>query len=340
MWSEKPGVYMDVERTSGMVSNAPHNPADVPTDVEVDEPTLPYSRAKIDRLRHGARPRPQEQRVDAERPDITHLSTRGPLTVVSEHADEIAHDQSMQGWFGSDGRWVRICLDSFAHFGFSGAPPGMIGAVDASFLSGTIGDEGSTSLVPGPQRLEQLTAPQPIVRRHEWKLAVLVASALALALAAWVLTRNDVGTRQAMTGDAQQVRSDVPSQSSDRPSEAPSEIPIELPIEKPSEESVDPASETEIAAHEQTHAKPKPRKDIGACDKHRKLAADAKAGGDWARLLELAQRRSCWSRASAVALQMEALFELGRYHECFALGSKYAEKKEIQTWRSTCQLNL
>jgi hypothetical protein len=227
----------------------------------------------------------------------------------------------------------------------------MIGAVDASSVSGTIDDERRAALHLGLQRLglqrleveqakaQQTPAPQlepetsqPFARRHKWKLWVLVSPPLALALAAWVFARNDAGPVQPMTRDAEQVRADVPNQ----PTKVPVEIPVEVPIEVPAI----PASEPEIPSRGEPPKKPEPRKDFGACDKHRKSATDAKDGGDWARLLELAQRRNCWSRVSANALQMEALFELGRYSECVQLGARAGSKKEIQKWRNACQLNL
>jgi hypothetical protein len=339
-----------------MVSTAPHNP----THVEVDEPTQPYSRMEIDRLRQVAKlasPPPQEQRLDAERPEVMYVSasTRGMLTVVPEDADEDAGDQGMQGWFELDGRRLRVCVRSFEHFGLSGAPPGMIGAVDASLMSGTIGREGSTAFHPRRQRFEVGQAPaselepadsQLFSRRHKWKLWVLVAAPLALALAAWVLTRIAAGPVQPTTRDAEQVRADVPSQPTNVPVEVPIEVPIDVPIDVPVEVPIDAPVITspkldEIPSHDEPPHEPKPRKDFGECVEHRKSATDAKDGGDWARLLELAQhRRNCWSRVSANALQMEALFELGRYSECVQVGVQAGSKKEIRKWRNACQSNL
>jgi hypothetical protein len=328
-----------------MVSNAPHNP----THVEVDEPTQPYTRSEIDRLRQDAKLAAQGERLDAKRPDVAHVSTRGMLTVVPEDADEGAGDQGLESWFELDGRWLRVCVQSFEHFGFSGAPPGMVGAVDACFMSGTIDPEGSAGFPPGPQLLEVEQAkveqapapklepkdPQPFSRRHKWKLWVLVTSPLALALIAWVFARIAAGPVQPMTRDAEQVRADVPRQ----PTKVPIEVPVEVPIEVPAIPGPEP--DEEIPPRDVPPNNPKPRNDFGACVEHRKSAADAKDGGDWERLLELAQRRrNCWSRAGATALQMEALFELGRYHECVQLAAKDGSKKEIRKWRNACQSNL
>jgi hypothetical protein len=327
---------------SGMVSTAPHNP----THVEIDEPTQPYSRMEIDRLRKVAKldsSPPQKQRLDAEPPEVTQVSTRGMLTVVPDDADEGAGDQGMEGWFELEGRWVHVCVRAFEHFGCSGAPPGMIGAVDANFMSGMIDREGSTAFPPGPQRFAVERAPRPKLepnesppfsRRHKWKLWVLLTSPLALALAAWVFTFSPAGSVQPMARDAEQVNADVPGQ----PTKEPIEEPIELPLDVP----VIPATELdEVPSPDEPPRDPKPRKDFGACVEHRKSAKDAKDNGDWARLLELAQRRrNCWSRVSANALQMEALFELGRYDECVQLGIQDGSKKEIRKWRNTCQSNL
>jgi HAMP domain-containing protein len=297
-----------------MVSNAPHNPS----DVEVEEPTQPYSRAEINRLRQAAEfstPAPREQRLD--------------------DADEDAGDPGMDGWFELGGRWLRVCAQSFEQFGFSGAPPGMIGAVDASLVSGTIDREGSAS------ELEPKGS-QPFSRRHKWKLGGLVAAALALALTAWVFARIAAEPVQPMTRDAEQVSADVPSE--------PTKVPIEPPtiagpepdeVPRPEPDEIPAPAPDEIHSHEEPPKNPKARKDFGACVEHRKSATDAKDGGDWVQLLELAQRhRSCWSRVSANALQMEALFELGRYPECVQLGAQGGSKKEIQKWLNACQSNL
>jgi hypothetical protein len=358
-------IYGDVEKVSGMMSNAPHNP----TAVEVDEPTQPYSRTEIDRLRQVAKlanSPAQEQRLVAERPEVTHVSSpiRGMLTVVPDDTDEDVGDQDMKGWFELDGRTLHVCVRCFEHFGFSGAPPGMIGAVDASFASGTIDRGGSAGFHPRPQRLEieqaeveQAPAPElvredspPFSRRHKWKLWVLATSPLALALAAWVFTRIAAGPVQSMTRAAEQVEADVPSQLTKVPIEMPSDVPVDvpvvIPIDVPIEAPIDvpgiPGSESdEIPSRDVPLNIPEPRKDFGACVEHRKSAADAKDGGDWARLLEFAQRRrSCWSRVSANALQMEALFELGRYSECVQLGARDGSRKEIRKWLNACQSNL
>jgi hypothetical protein len=299
-----------------MVSNAPHNPS----DVEVDEPTQPFSRAEINRLRQAAElatPAPREQRLD--------------------DAAEDAGDPGMDGWFELGGRWLRVCAQSFEQFGFSGAPPGMIGAVDASLVSGTIDREASAS------ELEPKGS-QPSSRRHKWKVGVLVAAALALALTAWVFARIAAEPVKPMTRarDAEQVSADVPSEPTKVSIESPT-IPGPEPDGVPSPEADEiPAPEPdEIRSHDEPPKNPKSRKDFGACVEHRKSATDAKDGGDWARLLELAQRhRSCWSRVSANALQMEALFELGRYPECVQLGAQGGSKKEIQKWLNACQSNL
>lgn len=322
------------------MSNAPHNPA----DVEVDEPTQPYSRAKIARLRRVAKAPVQEQRLDAERPEVTHVSARGMLTVVADDGNEDAGDPALEGWFALDGRWLRVCIRCFEHFGFSGAPPGMIGAVDASFASGTIdGERSEVEQAPAPKLKPE--ASQPSTRRHKWKLWVLVPSPLVLALAAWVFARNDVGPVQPMTRDTEQVREDAPSQPTkeriETPIRVPTEAPIKVPTEVPAEVPTISSSEPEITPRDEPPNKPNPRKDFGACVEHRKSAMDAKDGGDWARLLDVAsRRRNCWSRVSANALQMEALFELGRYRECVELGARDGSKKEIQRWRNACQLNL
>jgi hypothetical protein len=308
-----------------MVSNAPHNPS----DVEVDEPTQPFSRAEINRLRQAAEflpPPPREQRLDADRTDVTHVSTLGMLTVVPA-------DPGMDGWFELGGRWLRVCARSFEQFGFSGAPPGMIGAVDASFLSGTIDREGSAS------ELEP-EGSQPFSRRHKWKLWMLVAAPLALALTAWVFARIAAEPVQPMTRDAEQVSADVPSEPTKVPIEPPTIPGPELELELEPDEIPGPEPD-EIRSHDEPPKNPKARKDFGACVEHRKSATDAKDGGDWVRLLELAQRhRNCWSRVSANALQMEALFELGRYPECVQLGAQGSSKKEIQKWLNACQSNL
>ena len=77
-----------------------------------------------------------------------------------------------------------------------------------------------------------------------------------------------------------------------------------------------------------------------SCVAHRQLAESAQRGGDWEALERLAQRHTCWVRASeAKALQLRSLFELERFHECIRLGAK-GGSKEIKKWASNCQRAL
>jgi hypothetical protein len=72
------------------------------------------------------------------------------------------------------------------------------------------------------------------------------------------------------------------------------------------------------------------------CGERRARADAALRGGDWSALERLAQQSACWARAdTAVSLRMQALFEMGRYAECIALGSK-AKSKVIKQWENNC----
>lgn len=339
-----------------MVSEAPHN-----QDLfEVDEPTHPFSRVEIDRLRQIADLEPlpaQAEGRGAENPELTDMSARSPLAVVpslitvSERPSNDG-DRDKEEWFELDGRWLRVSLESFSHFGLSGAPPGMVGSVDASFVSGTINGQACAPLHPLPRLTEVYQAPAPepepepaksspssrARKRGLW--AVLVASPLVLALAAWVFTRIGVASEQPMDQDAEPVSIEAP----DGPTEGPTATVVAPPIPSPEPEAGDDETGDIIFAEDDEKSrkrKPsKDRADSDACVEHRKLATRAEAGGKWAQLEELAQRRKCWPRSSeAKALQMRALFELERFAQCVEMGAQ-GGPKEIHKWVSNCQRAL
>lgn len=337
-----------------MVSEAPHN-----HDLfEVDEPTHPFSRGEIDRLRRMAdlEPFPEHaQGPDAENPEIANLSTRSPLAVVPsvETMSERPSNDGARGeeeWFELDGRWLRVSLQSFAHFGLNGAPPGMIGSVDASFISGAINWQDGAPFRALPRLTEVYVAPEPEPEPEpaksqpssrldkRWRWVGLVASLVGLVLlVAWIFPRAGVEPEQPRILDVR------PTPVADPPAASPPATIADLPKpDSESEEAEDDTGEILLVLDEEPR-KEKSRKSPAqsdACVEHRKLATRAHEGGKWVLLEELTQRRNCWARTSeAKALQMRALFELERFRECVQLGAQ-GGSKEVEKWVSNCQRAL
>jgi hypothetical protein len=331
-----------------MVSEAPRN-----HDLfEVDEPTQPFSRGEIDRLRRIAALEPapaQAQEPDAEIPDLTEVSTPSPLAVV------LGAGQAAEEWFELEGRWLRVSLESFAHFGMSGTPPGMLGSEFACFVSGTIGDPRESSPIHRMPRLtevyeaaspepdpepepEELQFSSPSRKRSLW--AVLIASPLGLALVAWIFAHGGDGPEQPMSQDvAPPVVVPVANQGTAEPT-----APVAAPIVDEPESSGDGETGGEVVPIvDKKPGKRKAPKGLAqspACVEHRKTAQRALDDGKWELLLDLTQNRSCWARASeAKALKMRALFELEQFQECVRLGTQ-GGSKEIQKWLSNCQRAL
>jgi hypothetical protein len=78
------------------------DPSDRFDPTEVDEPTQPYTRKEIDRLRRGV--------------------------------DDIEGE-----WFEVEGHRIRVSLSALAHIGFSGGSPRMLSSAKSSCVSGEIG---------------------------------------------------------------------------------------------------------------------------------------------------------------------------------------------------------
>jgi hypothetical protein len=325
---------------------------------EVDEPTQPYSRVELDRLRRIAElesPPVQGSEFDATIPEITQVSPRSPLVVVpraettSEGASDDGDQQDLEEWFELEGRLLRVSLQSFAHFGFSGAPPGMLGAVDADFMSGAITVNGEectpiyrvahlTEVNRPPAAEPELTKSQRSSRRRKRGLWVVVVTApLALALAAWFVVRTLVPREQPMNQDVVPVETSVPEQRTGEPATPVTEPDI------PSGEPEPPVGETGdviLDDKETSEAKPKSLVQSDACVERRELAAHAYRDGDWALLEELTRRRHCWSRTNeAKELRMRALWELERFSDCVKLGA-HGGSKEMQKWLRNCKSAL
>jgi hypothetical protein len=294
-----------------LMSGAPHDQ----DPFEVDDPTQPFSRQKIEDLRRAA----EHRRATAASIDP---ELRGDEYVVSSDPDmdrtlEQLDDGSDEQWLEVSGRFICVSLQAFDDICLGRKrPAGMVTSADASLAQGEIGwdpldgSDGAMewSVVAGSRRK---------------RLFALVTISIALVLAVWGglrLSSDDVATTGEPDWSEQSTRVDpVPAQDDHRPSTSPDPVVDQEP-------ALDPPPTGEDARN----ADP-------ACAHRRKQAHNAKQRGDWTRLEELARRKGCWSRPDlALALQMEALFELERHEDCVRIGAN-SKSEDIQIWVSNCR---
>jgi hypothetical protein len=302
-----------VELTNDMLSRAPNKSG----SFEVDEPTQKFSRVAIERMRRVA------------------------------ELDDDGGGVSVEEWFELDGRRLRVSLESFAHFGLAGTPLGMVGAVHSCFVSGGIGGEEFASAGPrlhGPG-VNSAPVPAPAAAgthspwgRHKRVWTVLAASSLAVALATWLLTRTSATQVAASNDVTTPTRAVTPGSRPVLPVN-PDVGPLEPEPAAAPEPAVDEANEV-VVDEDALPSNVQPRKalaDSDVCIEHRNSATRAKERGNWKMLEELAKRRKCWGLANeAKALQMQALFELGRFEECIELGAR-GGSREMQKWVNNCR---
>lgn len=282
---------------------ASHDPA-----LEVDEPTQPFSRADIQRLREEAQRR-----------------------------QDVYEDEE---WFELDGRRLRVSLAAFEYICLGTPPPGMIGAADASFACGAIVDDRVSALprpVP-PSPEADPPAPQEVTlsrelkvlsrdRKRIWVIALGLAAVVASATWAFVDTAWKVQARgEASTEALKTVNRGVTK-----------EPPTPIVSPEPPSVEVEPPK-----ADEPNRGVPsdKPASQTRACIERRDRAENARRNGDYELLEQVAGHHKCWTPESkAKELQMQALFELGRFDDCIRMGAK-GGSKGMKKWASTCQRAL
>lgn len=314
--------------------------------VEVDEPTQPFSRVALDRLgqklsaeesgRVASKPmtRPEidtSEFTSDSRPQraVEIVPNAEPGAVAVQHSGEHKSGE----WFELDGRWARVSLKALEHIGFGGAPPGMVGSVDGSFVHGSINCLPDTSI-------------SPLRQRGGWLWAVLLGSSALLAHAAWGVTHNasERGVRAEQGGDPVEFVADSGEQPRSSGQTIAAPVPVVVPgadaagLEDEALEASAPTPDPPNAKKHRNHS----RNDAQTqdCAKHRNLAKLARREGEWARLEKLSQRHSCWSPTEkAKVLQLRALFELGRFRKCIQLGAK-GSSEDIKTWANNCQRAL
>lgn len=309
---------------------------------EVDEPTQPFSRPEIDRLRQVAK---------AEAGARAETSQSCAASAMGSDAAELVPALTEQSPERPAGAF-EVSLAAFDHIGYGGAPDGMIGSVDAPGIAGEIGGHARrapTFSPPPPDSLHPDLHPDLDLeeasddlawlrraRRRKWATALGTVALLGLGL--WVMITD--GAREQPPAVAVEP---TPSGLAQAPELGPDQAQAKPPPELKTPDAE--AAKTEApAAGRRTKAKPRSRRRgkaqehlRAACLEHRRTAAEVERRGYWAQLDALAQREACWRNSNqALGLRLRALFELERYDECVKLGANN-RSKEVAKWANNCQ---
>ncbi len=324
----------------------------------IGEPTQPFSRSEIERMRQVTQDDDDAAPVDpGPDPDgfeaMITVKTRNPLLPL-EGPD----------WFELDGRRIRVSLDPFVNFGQNGAPPGMLNASVASFISGEITPDGvptqplprlameyeaAPALVEAPAPAEPAAAVVPAtgedelleleagLRARTRRVILALAAALLLGLGSWLLVRAGRGDEQpaAEPGEQLVIEAAAPTQAREPTDEPVPELAAVVP--EPDLPAADDADDTDDEQPSKSRErKSTSRKRSVRCKRERARGEDAKRDGRWAEIVELHNRKdSCLSDA----LWLRALFELERYKECMKFEAR-ARTKEEKKWVNNCKRAL
>lgn len=313
---------------------------------EVDEPTHPFTRAEINRLREQSSDladiSEQAQEPDDESPAI--IQSAGPTAGIGDDPPPRGED-----WFQLEGRWLRVSLEPFANFGMNGTPPGMIGCAEVCFVSGTINGPDSVPTQPLPRLTEvyQVAPPEPV---QEWEEplqdglrpskrvwgALGVIGSLAVVLGVWGVIRPSEEPEQPTVAQGEVVEKTEEPELREE-SVPPTPEPVEPVLPEPTTpDKEEPVVDVADVSKKKTPKSSNPSS-TPECVSHRESAMQARQNGEWEQLEKLAQRRECWrSKSEAKALRMQALFQLERFRQCVGLGGN-DNAKEVQQWVSTCQ---
>ncbi len=322
--------------------------------VDVDEPTQPYHRSEIERLRRAAG-LAVDPTTGAKPPSTDDGSVRlspPPAAEVSPANQPTDEDDE---WFELGGQRRHISLAAFTDIGSAGTPAGMRTSGEANLLSGEIGParpceaniDGSVELVDALELVDDDESPTLVRtrRRGSWRLlggAGLLVPLVALGL--WIGLRG--------APDASDAPQPPTHPREAEPSEARSEpLPelVDAPLEPAPEREAAPdpvhsdAGPPESDARDDSASSTEDRRNDSrgpACAKLRKQADQALAAGEWRKLESLTAQRRCWQRSGEhKPLRMQALFELERYQECVDLG-RHDKAREVKKWAAICQRAL
>jgi hypothetical protein len=307
----------------------------------VDEPTQPYSRKEIDRLRRG---------VGVADGTVRFSVVATALDVPEVH--EVDTIEEIDGeWFEVAGRRLRVALDTLDHIGLSGGAPGMITSRQFALVSGEIRRDGDAPCVPAPRFTAAHPVAGPPVAEVRTPVEVIDEDSTdydhpgrrrGIWLVGGVLTLGLVFGIQAMWSSDEPAEEEHVEEPDDLPRESAPPVPADA---KPEPQVVvdlpvvpEPVAEP---APESGKKKKKSRPDATpACVARRGDADAALRDGEWVQLEEIAKQTKCWSKASeAKALRMRALFELERFEECVELGTN-DRSKEMVKWQKNCSRAL
>lgn len=293
---------------------------------EVDDPTQPFSRTRIDELRRAA-----EQRLAAVAAEAAAKTEAcADLDRTLENLDLAAGDGE---WFEVDGHRIRVSLEAFDDICLGRKPDNLVSSADSSLVFGEIGWD---PLLESDGAMEWSIEHRR--SRRKWVLVFLVAP-IVVALAVWAglhgRPADQPTANSAIEFPQRPTRVEsVPVRPTGESMDArPQEPPVTPPLADDQPPAAEPIPDDEL---QPASREDEPRSEDG-CSQRRKQASDALRHGQWTQLDKLAQRTGCWPRTDrALALRMRALFELERFQECVKLGAR-SKSREIQQWVNNCQ---
>jgi hypothetical protein len=284
--------------------------------------------------------------AEVDEPTQRFLRTAAPITAVADGTVRFSvvttshngPDEVDGDWFEVAGRRIRVSLDSLAHIGLSGEPPGMITSGRLRFVAGEIPRDRDAPLSRAePYAPVGRFADESFGYEHPGRrrgLLLLGATlALAFLLGLWALSSSDVPVNDEHVAEH------------DGAAEEPTLVP---PAEKTRAAPLDPPHPAPEASPYPAEPSTKPGKTgkqatkaaTAACAARRRNAEAALREGEWAQLEVLVKQTKCWRKPSeAKALLMRALFELERFEECIEL-SKNDRSKEVGKWQKNCSRAL
>ena len=313
--------------------------------LDIDEPTQPYSRSEIERLRRTAGLSAGSSPVTAP-PSNDEGRVRVVADSPSEPADEV------EGWFELGGHLRKISLLCFMDVGSAGTPASMICSAKTNLVSGEIGaaalhkskPEISESLAASAR--EELPSDPPSdddieliwVRKHR-TLRLLAGVGLLVSL---VVIGLRIGLPRG-SDEPDAARTPADATLAVEPFEGePSPADMNGPPPPATSDSSAEAPPGSVATTDSERSLPT-RRDAPngpACTRLRKQANRALDAGEWHELEALTTQRRCWQRASEhKLLRMQALFELERFRECVDLG-RHDKAREVKKWTAICQTAL